>query len=485
MKRLSFLFFAAMVALTVSAQTTITVADYAATSFKTADRHFKVTAEKAAGVSNPTYNAKTTALRVYAKNTLTIEAASEMTSITFIGADDAIQRFSKENKADVGTLVCDTLNGAIAMTWTGSAKKVVFTVGDSATLGTEKKEDGSYQNAQLRIKALTISGGTEGTLSGTMYEKDFKASKKGWTIEDKTLPENATFIWQQSTSYGYKASAYVSGTSYAAESWLVSQTFDVTSATQLALSINQTFNKGQADNKFAECAVKVTKDGTNWEDIKFATMPAGDDWKFVQTEELDITKYISDKFQIAFVYKSLDGNAPTWEIDKVILVGDGEEIKEEATHIANTSDKPYTVSEAIALIDAGEGLTDTVYVVGKVDSLGEYSADYKNANFEITDGTGKLLCYASYGLNKDSIYSEEEFKNMVHIGDEVIMVGTLTKYGSVYEFNKRCWIYSIKKGSAVENVAAEQQKAVKIVRNGQIYIRKDGVEYNILGTEVK
>ncbi|HCS87168.1 MAG TPA: hypothetical protein DIW30_01660, partial [Bacteroidales bacterium] len=62
-------------------------------------------------------------------------------------------------------------------------------------------------------------------------------------------------------------------------------------------------------------------------------------------------------------------------------------------------------------------------------SLGEYAADYKNANFEITDGKDTLLCYASYGLNKDSIYSEAEFKELVHIGDEVIMIGTLTKYG--------------------------------------------------------
>lgn len=481
MKKIFFSIFATMVALSVSAQTTITVADYAATSFKTADRHFKVTADKAQGSTAPLYNAGTGALRVYANNTLTIEAASEMTSITFVGAKDALYRFSKENTASVGTLTCDTVDGKIAMTWTGSAKKVVFTVGDKATLGT----DGASKAAQLRVEAFTIVGGTDGKLAGTMYEKNFRNSKKGWTIEDKTLPAELTYIWQQDSKYGYKAGAYANSTSYAAESWLVSQVFDLTGATQVALSINQTFNKGLEDDLFADCAVKVTKDGTNWEDVKFATMPTGKDWNYVETEELDITKYISDKFQIAFVYKSKDGNAPTWEIDVVKLIGDGEEIKEEATHIANTPDKPYTVSEAIALIDAGEGLTDTVYVVGKVDSLGAYDANYKNANFEITDGTGKLLCYASYGLNKDSIYSEEEFKNLVHIGDEVIMVGTLTKYGNIYEFNKRCWIHEIKKGEAVDNVATEQQKAVKVVRNGQIYIRKNGVEYNILGTEVK
>lgn len=481
MKKIIFSIFAAVVTLSVSAQTTITVADYAATSFKTTDRYFQVTADKAGGGTAPAYNANAKDLRIYAKGTLTIEAASEMTNITFEMSKDAIKRLSAENAANVGTLKCDTAGGKANMTWTGSAKKIVITVGEKATLGTE----GSEKAGQIRILGMTITGGTEGTLAGTMYEKNFKDSKKGWTIEDKKLPENVTFVWQQSTSYGYKASAYVSGTSYAAESWLISQVFDLTSATQVALSINQTFNKGKEGDLFADCVVKVTKDGTNWEDIKFATMPTGTDWTFVQSEELDITKYISDKFQIAFVYKSKDGNAPTWEIDVVKLVGDGAEIKEEATHIANTPDKPYTVSEAVALIDAGEGLTDTVYVIGKVDSLGAYSAQHKNANFEITDGTSKLLCYASYGLNKDSIMSEADFQALVHVGDEVIMVGTLTKYGNIYEFNMRCWIYEIKVGSAVENLATEQEKAHKFVRNGQIYIRKNGVEYNILGTEVK
>lgn len=472
---------AGLMALTLSAQTTIVVADYAATSFKTADNHFKVTAAKAASTTAPTYNAADKDLRVYANGTLTIEAASEMTAITFDLSKDAIKRFSAGNTVSTGVLKCDTTGGKANMTWTGNAKTVVITVGEKATLGTE----GADKPGQLRIASMTITGGTDGTLAGTMYEKNFRDSKKGWTIEDKNLPAELTYIWQQDSKYGYKAGAYANSTSYAAESWLVSQVFDLTSATQVALSINQTFNKGLEDNLFAECAVKVTKDGTNWEDIKFTKMPTGKDWTFVQSEELDITKYISDKFQIAFVYKSLEGNAPTWEIDIVKLIGDGEEIKEEATHIANTPDKPYTVSEAIALIDAGEGLTDTVYVVGKVDSLGAYNATYKNADFEITDGTGKLLCYASYGLNKDSIYSEEEFKNLVHIDDEVIMVGTLTKYGNIYEFNKRCWIYEIKKDMAVENVVTEPQKAVKVVRNGQIYIRKDGKEYNVLGAEIK
>lgn len=38
--------------------------------------------------------------------------------------------------------------------------------------------------------------------------------------------------------------------------------------------------------------------------------------------------------------------------------------------------------------------------------------------------------------------------------------------------------------TAVENVAAQAQKAVKVIENGQLYIIKNGVKYNALGVQV-
>lgn len=39
-------------------------------------------------------------------------------------------------------------------------------------------------------------------------------------------------------------------------------------------------------------------------------------------------------------------------------------------------------------------------------------------------------------------------------------------------------------GTGVENVAAQAQKAVKVIENGQLYIIKNGVKYNALGAKV-
>lgn len=483
MKKFFFSVVAAFMALTASAATTITVADYGLTSFTTNDRHFAISTAKGESTTAPAYNGTGKDLRVYAKGTLTIEAASEMTSIELTISAAGLKRLSAENTADCGTIVSKMADNkaSATVTWTGNSKKVVITVGEKATLGT----DGAEKAGQLDFTALTIEGGTDGQLAGTMYEKDFKSSVKGWTIKDVTIPSDLTYIWQQSSTYGYVGSAFANNTSYAAESWLISPELDLSTATRVSVAFNQCFNKGAADNLFADCAVKVTKDGNTWETLEVKTMPDGTSWTYVLTENIDITKYISDKFQIAFVYKSLSGNAPKWEIDLVKIVGDGEPIIEEETHIANTPETAYTVSEAIALIDAGEGLSDTVYVKGKVDSIGELSAQFRNVTIRFNDGTKSMLAYNCFGLNRDSIMSQADLDNMVKIGDDIIVVGTMTKFGNLYELNSRCWLYSVNGNTAIDEATIENEKAEKFFRNGVLYIRRNGVEYTVMGAKAE
>ena len=55
-----------------------------------------------------------------------------------------------------------------------------------------------------------------------MYNINFKTTQGAWTLNNVILPDGMSFIWQQSSQYGMKASAYSGGTTYAAESWLVS-----------------------------------------------------------------------------------------------------------------------------------------------------------------------------------------------------------------------------------------------------------------------
>ena len=48
-----------------------------------------------------------------------------------------------------------------------------------------------------------------------------------------------------------------------------------------------------------------------------------------------------------------------------------------------------------------------------------------------------------------------------------------------------CYTFTVGEGSAVENVEADEIGARKVVENGQVYIIKNGVKFNVLGSEVK
>ena len=123
-----------------------------------------------------------------------------------------------------------------------------------------------------------------------------------------------------------------------------------------------------------------------------------------------------------------------------------------------------SVAQALAAIkevDKGDGgtynLNGTYYVKGIVCRIQEISTQYGNATYWISDD-GK-----AYGVteNKKSTtdpehdfecYSVYWYGNkpwadgnaQVAVGDDVVVCGQLTKYGSIYEtLSKKAWVYSL------------------------------------------
>ena len=101
--------------------------------------------------------------------------------------------------------------------------------------------------------------------------------------------------------------------------------------------------------------------------------------------------------------------------------------------IANTAETAYTVAEAIALIDAGEALTDVVFVKGIVSKVEKF-ADGAITYWISEDGTAEAAqfeCYKGKGIDGADFASIDDVK----VGAAVVVTGTLTKYGETYEFN--------------------------------------------------
>ena len=92
---------------------------------------------------------------------------------------------------------------------------------------------------------------------------------------------------------------------------------------------------------------------------------------------------------------------------------------------------PYTVEEARAAVDAGEGITD-VYASGIVTSIAyAYSSTNKNMSFFFSTTGAAGVELEAYKLSAD------EDPN-IEVGDNVTVRGNLKVYNSTYEFDTGC-----------------------------------------------
>ena len=97
---------------------------------------------------------------------------------------------------------------------------------------------------------------------------------------------------------------------------------------------------------------------------------------------------------------------------------------------------PYTVAQARAAIDAGEGVAG-VYATGIVSEIvTAYNSQYGNISYNISvDGkttSDQLQAYRGKSYNGDNFTSADD----IQIGDVVVIYGNLKKHNSTYEFDQ-------------------------------------------------
>lgn len=342
---LSFLsFFACCLALVAQTEITWSAAnDWAgvaekAQSISYTSGDYTISATKETGSSSPTVNATATDFRSYAKNQVMVSNSQENIKKLVFHISAAGKKRWAELSASEGAVTHDVANGVII--WEGDAQFVMFGVGEKAVYGT----DGATKAGQFNFSSVTAytaadleSGGGEGgegeggetpdpDENVTLYSETFGTNQGAFTIDNKVLPEGATYVWAFASGYGMKASAYVNKTNYASESWLVSPKFDCTNATALTLSFSEAANFfTNAENVSAYTSVKVKEVGTEtWTDLTLSARASGTAWTFTDGITADLSAYVGKKMQIAFVYTSSAELAGTWEVKNFELKGKGE-----------------------------------------------------------------------------------------------------------------------------------------------------------------
>ncbi len=154
----------------------------------------------------------------------------------------------------------------------------------------------------------------------------FADGQDGFTIDDVELG-GASYVWKHDAEYHYmKASAYVSGTNHATESWLISPAIDLTKATTATLSFMHVINFDEQGEKEQNQTLWVADASTTdasgaWEQVTITTYPNGMSWDESSSGDIDLSKYAGKNIKIAFKYVSTSAAAATWEVWNIKVVG--------------------------------------------------------------------------------------------------------------------------------------------------------------------
>lgn len=147
------------------------------------------------------------------------------------------------------------------------------------------------------------------------FTETFGESLGDFTAEGE-IPAGLSYVWAYDSSYGAKASAFVSGTAYAQESYLVSPILNLEGVENAKMSFDHAGN--YFGTKTEEATVWVRPVGGEWEQLTIPTYFSG--WTFVNSGEINLSAYAGEKIQIGFKYVTSDTKAGTWEIKNVEVV---------------------------------------------------------------------------------------------------------------------------------------------------------------------
>ena len=167
-------------------------------------------------------------------------------------------------------------------------------------------------------------------------------------------------------------------------------------------------------------------------------------------------------------------------------VGDAPEIVD----ITNTAETAYTIAKAKELIDAGKGLSESVYVKGIVSQASKsLNAKYGSLSYYISDDgktENELQVFGGLSFEGKKFTSVDDIK----VGDVVVVYGKLKKFGTTYELDSNNILISqngtttgitnittdeAAKNAPVYNLAGQKvTKAYKgvVIKNGKKMIQK-------------
>jgi|GEM_PF-914583 len=302
-------------------------------------------------------------------------------------------------------------SGEISLaSYVGKKIKIAFRYTSTST------KAGTWEVQNVKVYKTSTGGGQGGgggTTDETYFTETFETSQGNFTIDNKTMPTELTYVWKHDATNKYmKASAFANSTKYATESWLISPEIDLSSAPSAFLSFDHVMRYFGTANQ--DGTLKVTIDnGANWADVTIPTYPDGSSWTFVSSGEISLANYIGKKVKLAFIYKSSTDAAATWEIKNVKVyktstagggdqgggggtgggdTGSGITVGLAATSFTADTDATYGAGFKYT---SSEGIVIAYYKYNSTTALVNTQSDhirvYKNAVIVVTAPAGKTI----------------------------------------------------------------------------------------------
>ena len=198
---------------------------------------------------------------------------------------------------------------------------------------------GNKKTSPFSLSSATLQSlNTDTYQYGSVFYSTFLGDRAGFTTKNV---KGSYTVWKNDATYGWKATAYISGSNKAAESWLISHAIEL--PTEYAVvAFDHALNKGTAD----DVSLHISTDKTNWTELKVPTWPAGTNWTFLFSGDIDLQDFLGQTVYFGFRYVSTTSNAPTWEVKNFTVFGSGkrtvptgiEEVKSEKQKVNNDGD---------------------------------------------------------------------------------------------------------------------------------------------------
>lgn len=282
-----------------------------------------------------------------------------------------------------------------------------------------------------------------------VLNESFATGQGSFTIDNKQLPNGeGSFVWNLGSFNDdkfMKASAYIGGTKYASESWLVSPLVDLSQATTATLTFDHAHNyAGTAEEEFTLWATETSAD--NWQQLTIDKY--GSEFKFT-TATIDLSAYAGKTIKFAFKYVSTTDAAGTWEIKNVKVVANGE-----GGGTVDPEPEPEPGNADLFISEYVEGSSNNKYI-------------------EIYNPTNETIDLSAYAIDLNTNGGASWSKDGTGYSNYSELSGTIAAKSTIVYKNSNAEIYS---GQATVC------NAINFNGNDPVGLFKNGVLIDIIGT---